>query len=139
MPPWCSSSIFPATNRTHPFIASIARADFSVCVRPSIRARSLSLFLRRRRFMHPISTIPSLPPETHRALPLFLYPPHTLSLYRPYPFVRGDPRRCRRRSLRFCIFDRRYDSERGKEREKERERASSRVASRGRSTSRTLR
>lgn len=36
MPP-CSSSIFPATNRTHPFIASIARADFSVCVRTSIR------------------------------------------------------------------------------------------------------
>lgn len=35
--PPCSSSIFPATNRTHPFIASIARADFSVCVRPSIR------------------------------------------------------------------------------------------------------
>lgn len=29
----CSSSIFPATNRIHPFIASIVnRADFSVCV-----------------------------------------------------------------------------------------------------------
>jgi len=39
--PLCSSSIFPATNRTHPFIASIARADFSVCVRPSIRPLSL--------------------------------------------------------------------------------------------------
>lgn len=66
MPP-CSSSIFPATNRTHPFIASIARADFSVCVRTSIRP------LAPRRFMHPPDD--SLSPPLEPSVPyLSSYP-----------------------------------------------------------------
>lgn len=97
--PLCSSSIFPATNRTHPFIASIARADFSVCVRPSARS------LAPRRFIHP--------PDDPLRLSLTLFCPFDLPSCRSHtvgvgiPFFprplsprRDDPRRHRRRRCR---------------------------------------
>lgn len=94
MPP-CSSSIFSATNRTHPFIASIARADFSVCVRTSIRP------LAPRRFMHPPGD--SLSPPLEPSVPYTSLP--ILPTRRGYPSrdPTPSPRRPSPPLLRFSV------------------------------------
>lgn len=107
--PLCSSSIFPATNRTHPFIASIARADFSVCVRTSIRP------LAPRRFMHPPDDSLSPPCRAVTSLPLSLpIPPAPAGIPfpRPYPFVEATLAAAAAAASVLCIFDRRCDSTR---------------------------